>query len=268
MLLINFLENIFYNKIFRKVIYLSRIGRKSMFGYANSGINFDYIYRNCPSGYTKLGKVVDKVLLNLPAAKATRARKEKITSFLREIIEDNKKNKEVTKIVDLASGPARYIIDAIDDSNREWVQVLCFDIDRRSLTYGKQLKQNRPICYKRANIFELGYYKKLSKKKTWKPNLVLASGLYEYLDEKNAKFLLHEIVDNLDKDGVILIITQKDNPNKKLLEKLGKTRSGEKWKLFYREPSNIKDWMRKAGLKDISVEIDKWGMYIFCIGRK
>ena len=73
----NKIEDFFYKRLVKPIIFTSRLGRKSMFGYADSGINFDHIYLNEAKGYTRIGRLVDRVLLSLPVAKATRYRKEK-----------------------------------------------------------------------------------------------------------------------------------------------------------------------------------------------
>lgn len=262
------LRNMFYYKIVKPILFTSRLGRKSMFGYADSGLNFDHIYRNVAKGYTGFGRVVDKILLNLPSAKATRYRKQKIIDMLRREIKNNISLGRKTRIVDLASGPSRYLIEAITEENRDYVEALCLDIDRRNLEFGKKLAGERPVLFKRANVLRLGHYKKLSEKIAWVPNFILCSGLYEYLEDKDVIKSLQDVFASLDKNGLFLFVTQMDSPNKRLIEILGKTRSGKPWVLFYREPDKLKEWMIKAGFKDVYIEIDPWKMYVFYSGRK
>src|SRR3989338_3880643 len=170
-------ERIFYDRIIKNLIFTSRLGRRSMMGYADSGVNFDYIYRNTAVGYTKFGKVVDKILLSLPAAKAVRERKNIILDMLRKEAKKNRSNQKKSRVVDLAAGAARYLLELIDDSdNRDWVEALCFDIDKNSISHGARLSGNKPILYKKANVFRLGHYKKLSQKVKWKPNIIVVSG--------------------------------------------------------------------------------------------
>lgn len=239
-----------------------------MFGYADSGLNFDHIYRNKAKGYTKFGLIVDKILLNLPAAKATRYRKARIVGKLREEIERNITQGKKTKIVDLASGPSRYLVEAITDQNKDHVEGLCLDIERRNLEFGKKIAINKPLLFKKANVLNLSHFKQLSKKVAWIPNLVLCSGLYEYLEDAEVKKSLNEIISSLDTHGLLLFITQMNNPNKKLIEKLGKTKKEKSWVLFYRKPAVLKEWMDRAGFSEINIEIDPWKMYVFCSGRK
>lgn len=263
------LEDFIYKKIIRNIVFISRIGRRSMFGYADTGLNFDYIYRNQAKGYTRLGKTVDKILLNLPAAKATRFRKDKIVGILREEVNKNKNQGVKTRIVDIASGPARYIVELITEDIENYVEALCLDIDRLSLIYGKKIAGKKPILYKKSNVLRISpHHKRFSQKKNWRPNVIVASGFYEYLDDKTAISSLKTIKDFLETNGLLLLITQRDNPNRKLIEKLGVTKSGKRWILFYREPPVIEKWLRDIGYRHIEIEVDPWRMYVFYKGRK
>ncbi len=261
-------KSIFYYRIVKPLLYTSRLGRRSMFGYADSGLNFDHIYRNTAKGYTRFGILIDRILLNLPSAKATRYRKEKIIEIVNSEIKKNTSKGKKTRIVDLASGPSRYLVELITDKNKDCVEGLCLDVDRRNLEFGRKLAAGKPLIFKRANVLNLDHYKRLSEKITWVPNLILCSGLYEYLEEDDVKKSLKDVFVSLDKGGFLLFVTQMGNPNRELLEKLGKIRQGKSWVLFYREPGLLRDWMGQAGFSDIDVKIDPWKMYTFCSGRK
>lgn len=266
---ISAIEDLFYSRIVRPAIFSSRLGRRSMFGYADSGINFDHIYKNKAKGYNRFGKAMDRILLNLPACKATRYRKEKIIKILNEEIRKNMSAGKKTRIVDLASGPARYLVDLITGGIKDYVEALCLDIDLHSLSYGKKIAGSRPILYKKSNILKIGaHHKRLSANIKWHPNIVIASGFYEYIDDELAIATLKLINGFLEPGGLLLLITQRDSPNKKLIEKVGITKSGKKWLLFYREPALIKQWLRETGYKNIEVEVDPWRMYVFYSARK
>ncbi len=266
--LLNNLDNFFYRRIVRPLLFTSRLGRKSMFGYADSGLNFDHIYRNEAKGYMRFGRLIDKILLNLPSAKATRHRKAKIIEIQKTEIKKNIFFGRKTRIVDLASGPGRYLIEAITDENKNHVEALCLDIDKRNLEFGKKLAGEKPLLFKRANALRLGHFKKLSEKTAWIPNLVLCSGLYEYLNDAEVKKSINDIFSSLNKEGLFVFVTQMDSPSRKLIEKLGKVKGGKSWVLFYRKPDTLKSWMAEAGFKEINAEIDPWKMYVLYSGRK
>lgn len=261
-------EDFFYKKIIKNIIALSKLGRASISGKADSGLNFDHMYRRKPKGITSFGKFVDSILLNLPSVKATRNRKDIIIGMLENEIANNIIENKKTRIVDIASGPARYLTEMINHYNQDKIEVLCLDRDRRSLNFGKILSTNKPMRYAKANVFKLGHLKKLSDRIAWKPNIVISSGLFEYLDDDDVKKILDDVYKNIENGGLFIFATQRDNPSKKLMEKVCKMQSGNAWKLIYRDPLDLRRWIIEAGFKNPIVSIDKWNMYEFCMGRK
>ncbi|MBF0594423.1 MAG: class I SAM-dependent methyltransferase family protein [Candidatus Omnitrophica bacterium] len=262
-------EAFFYKGIVRKLIFSSKLGRRVMFGYADTGTSFDHIYKNEAKGYTKFGKIVDRVLLNLPAAKATRHRRNQIKKLLYVELAKNTKEGLKTRLVDIASGPARYLVEMASNEVSKNIEVLCLDADLNSINYGRKLSAGKPFLYKKTNVLRLGSrHENLANQKGWRPNVAVSSGLIEYLDEQIAKQLLKYLYSFLDGNGLLLMITQRASPNRNLIEQVGITQSGKKWILFYREPAVIVDWLTQIGFKNITFEVDPWKMYVYYRARK
>ncbi len=262
------IEDFLYKRLIRSLIFTSWVGRRVITGHADSAINFTHIYQNKAKGYNLLGKAVDRILLNLPSAKATRNRKTNILKIICEEIRKNLKNNKKTRIVDIASGPATYLIEAINKANENWVEILCLDSDKRSVSLGKKFSINRPFLFKRADAARLQPYIRVSNKVGWKPNLVLASGLFFYYEDSFAKKLFKEIYDSLDKDGLFLFDNLIGNPNRKLLSKVGVMRSGKAWDFHYRTPLQVKSLLSSAGFTKIEYIKDKWDMYVLYEAKK
>lgn len=260
------IEDFFYLRILRPILFYSRLARRSMFGYADTGVNFDYIYENRASGYTWVGKFIDRILLNLPAAKATRARKQSLVEIIRNEIASNMKKGIKTRIVDLASGPARYLIEALTNETAQYVEVLCLDLDHHSVRRGRLLARNLPVLYKRGNALRISKLKRISERRAWRPNLVVMSGFYEYLSDAAVESHLKEVYHQMDVNGKVVFVCQVSNPSKKLIEKLGKTSRGSSWKLFYRKKEAAIALAENAGFTDLNAQIDQWNMYLVCVG--
>ena len=257
-----------YKRVFRPVLFRSRLARRSMMGYADSGTNFDYIYRNVPTGYTRFGKVIDSVLLNLPASKATRDRQATFTLILKDEITRNIVGKKRTRIVDLASGLARYLLEAITDEIRPHVQVLCLDVDPRVKFGGQKLAKGRPILFARADVFRLGRYQKLCRKVGWNPNVVIASGLYANYGEVMFKQSIREIYEVLEPGGFFIFDWLIRNPSQRLLEQLAITRSGKPWVMSYGSSDRVVQLVREAGFVNCVSDLDRWRMYMIYRTRK
>lgn len=266
--MIRLVENIFYNNIVKPILSISKLGRTTVKGHADSGLNIDHMYKNRPKGVASVGRIVDKILLNLPSVKATRYKKEVIIKILTNEISNNILIGKKTKILDIASGPARYIVDFITDHNCDKVEVLCLDSDRRSINFGKILAGKKPIRYTKANVFKLKHLKAFSNKISWVPNVVISTGFFELLSNGTFKNMLEDIFRYMDNDGLAIFTSQADNPSKKLMATLGKKHNGEKWNIFFRTPEFLRELMIKIGFRDVIVSIDQWGMYEYCTGRK
>ena len=262
------LEEFYYNKIVKNILVISKLGRTAVKGQADSGLNIDHMYRNRAKGITRAGKFVDKVLLNLPSVKATRHKKDIIIKILHNEIANNLLLKRKTKILDIASGPARYIVDAITKYNQDYIEVLCLDSDRKSINFGKILAGKKPIRYAKINVFKLGRLESFSRKISWVPNIIIATGFFETLPDNIFEIILKEAYQNIEKEALVLFTSQADNPSKDLMANLGKKQDGQSWNIFFRTPEHLREVMIKAGFRDVIISVDKWGIYEYCTGRK
>src|SRR3990167_1055984 len=102
-------EDFFYRVILRNLLKTSKLGYGVVVTGAESGANFEHMYNNKPEGSFIIGRYIDKALLNLPAVHATRGRKEDIKKVLWNEISNNRILGRKTKVLDLASGGARYL---------------------------------------------------------------------------------------------------------------------------------------------------------------
>jgi len=251
-----------------QILSASKLGNSTVKGQADSGLNIDHMYRKSPKGITFFGRLLDSVLLNLPSVKATRIKKNIITKILQNEVSNNIVLGKKTRIIDLASGPARYLVDLIDKSNYDNIEALCLDSDKRSINYGKILAHKKPIRYTKANVFKLGMLKHFSEKVHWIPNIIMATGFFELQNDDVVKKFLEDIHKHLDGGGLILFTGQADNPSKKLMKYVGKTQSGGVWELHLRSPEMLRKWLLDIGFRDVIISLDQLGMYEYCTGRK
>jgi hypothetical protein len=263
-------EDVLYSKIIRPVLRLSQIGGNTVTGNADAGLSIDCIYRKQPYGAYAIGKFVDGVLLNLPAVKATIKKKDIIIKILQNEVANNAVLGKRTKILDLASGPARYLVDFLGNTRQEdnKVEVLCIDNDRTSVDFGKVIGKDHPIRFIRGNAFNLGTLRRFSQKVGWKANVVVCTGFFELNDDDSVIGLMREIHGSIEKGGLLLFTSQVDNPSKKLMKKLGRTQNGRPWKMRFRDAGKLRKWLIDIGFRDVIISADSWGMYEYCTGRK
>src|SRR3990172_6294399 len=70
----------------------------------------DYIYRNQPSGRGLVGKMIDRRFLAAPGCESVRVRRRHLEELLAQGIGDLRASGRAISLVDIASGPASYIL--------------------------------------------------------------------------------------------------------------------------------------------------------------
>lgn len=265
-------EDFLYKKIIRNLLLMSKLGRQSVLGEASTGYNFDHMYTRQANGYYGIGKIIDFVLLRLPAVKATRVRKANIIRVLSEEIERRKKKEKTTRIMDIACGAGRYLVEVDSRFNQEGVEIIGVDYDSKSLRLGRSIAttyniDENSLRYLRGNVFQLDHLKKFGDRIHWRPDIILASGLIEYLDDDKVQNAFGQIYEALESEGLFLFFNQQNNPSRKLMEKVCTTKEGA-WILFYRQPDVLYDWLSKVGFTDVHVQTDQWRMYNLFMARK
>ena len=218
-----------------------------------------------------IGKMVDKALLNLTAVEATRGRKETIKNILWNEVQNNKLKGCITRVLDLASGGARYLRDLAEEHRSGDVESVCVDKDLSCVKLGEGLskKENlKNIRFFRGNIFHLNRLKGFASRLDWIPNVVVASGLLIYFNNEKVEQMIKEIHAVLPPEGLLIFSSYEKLNTRKLMRKTMAVSSGEQWVLYYRKPEYWRELLHKIGFKDISITRDKWMMNNICSARK
>ncbi len=89
----------------------------------------DYIYKNEPEGKLFIGKLIDKIYLNHPGWQDVRTRKNNLTLNLKDAVNYVLQEKNEVRICDVASGPARYLLDVFEEFKGKPVSAELKDLD-------------------------------------------------------------------------------------------------------------------------------------------
>lgn len=79
----------------------------------DSGSTLDYVYRNRPTGTSALGKMIDQNYLNSIGWRGIRQRKLNVEELLRLAMAELRAQDREVRIVDIAAGHGRYILEAL-----------------------------------------------------------------------------------------------------------------------------------------------------------
>lgn len=235
---------------------------------ATSGQVLDYIYQNEPRGSWGIGKLIDSFFLNYPSCQGVRYRKEFLEKLIVEAVEDLKTAEKNVHLMDMASGPASYILSVLAKVGEENISTCCRDIDERWLREGakeaKRLKL-KSVNFEKGDAFDSNSL--LSHKP--KPNLMVLSGFYDWISDDSKVIesldLVHQVLDN---DGYFILANQMSHPNVKFVNGVFSHFDHEPLKLTLRSKEKIHHWLEEQGFVVEKTLCDPSGFYSVTKARK
>lgn len=255
-------------------LFLRTIGQTSAairLGYGqgfDSGQMMDYIYENRAQGQYLIGPIIDRIYLEAIGCKALRGRRAALTALLVSEIEANRKKGIPTRILDVAGGPGRYLLDALKQAGNRDVSAVCRDLDEEGLRRGRALAKSLGVAnirYEAGNALDAQSLATVSPR----PNLVVASGFYEILlDDELIKKSMRRIYGLLEPGGAIIFTTQVRHPQLAIIANVLVTREGKPWIMKLRSNETTEGWARETGFRDLRTTMEPMGLYALTLDRK
>jgi SAM-dependent methyltransferase len=239
----------------------------------DSGDMLDYVYEDRARGKLLAGKLIDRVYLNAVGWRGIRNRRELLKRLVREEIARNRAAGRDTHIVDVASGPGRYLIEVLRETSQPGtavphVSAVCRDVSASGIRRGRQIAEElgvTSIRHQRGDAFDPASIAAISPR----PDLIVVSGLYElFLDrEMIARSLsaLHEVAAS---GAAILVTTQPSHPQLDMIANVLPNRDGLPWIMECRPVELTEQWLRDAGFEVVGSETEKLGLFAVTLARK
>ncbi|MBJ8417370.1 bifunctional alpha/beta hydrolase/class I SAM-dependent methyltransferase [Acinetobacter courvalinii] len=267
------IKNLFWNltkrnlKLGSKFSHGLKIGEDT--GY-DSGSTLDFVYRNQGESKNILGNIIDQQYLNAIGWRGIRVRKQHIEQLLAKYAKILTKQRKDVRILDIAAGHGRYILDAVSELATPPKSVLLRDYSELNVQSGTALIQERKL----DNIaqFELGDAfdtASLAKVKP-KPNLVIVSGLYElFSDNDLLRQSLSGIHQAMLQGGFLIYTGQIWHPQQEFIARaLTSHRQGDAWVMRLRSQAEMDALVEQAGFKKVDQCIDEFGIFTVSVAQK
>ncbi len=119
-----------------------RIGWRTGF---NSGQSLDHVYRNEATGWSPLGRLADRIYLNSPGWRGIRQRKVLLEQLLEHAIRSIGQSGRIVRLVDIASGSGRYVLDVLGRLSDVEMETLLRDRDPAVLDLAQSMAQERGL---------------------------------------------------------------------------------------------------------------------------
>ena len=236
----------------------------------DSGGTLDYVYRNEPAGATPVGRAIDRTYLGSIGWRGIRVRKRHVEELLREAIADRRRAGAPVRIVDVAAGHGRYVLDAVAAATDAPDSILLRDYDARNVAAGNALIRARGLAsvatFAQGDAFDRASLAALSPR----PTIGVVSGLYElFPDNPPVLESLRGLADAIAPDGLLVYTCQPWHPQLELIARaLTSHRGGRAWVMRRRTQAEMDALVAAAGFEKIAQRIDAWGIFTVALARR
>ncbi|MGV9313669.1 class I SAM-dependent methyltransferase family protein [Streptomyces sp. NPDC003691] len=238
-----------------------RIGYRHGF---DSGSMLDHVYVNRARGSLGIGRVIDRFYLNAIGWRAIRARRELLKDVLRKEIADRGGR---AVVLDVASGPGRYLQDLVAEHPPGAVRVECRDLDPAGLAQGERQARERGltgITFARGDALDPA-----PPAEGTAPDVIVVSGLYELLlDDAAIAASVARLRGLLAPGGVLVFTTQTRHPQLEFIANVLPNRDGALWVMKCRPVELAERWARDAGFTGVTSRREDVGLFTVTTARR
>jgi alpha-beta hydrolase superfamily lysophospholipase len=242
-----------------------RLGWRAGF---DSGSSLDYVYENRARGALLLGRIIDRFYLNNIAWAGIRQRKANIERLLRDAIERVSEMGAPVRILDVATGQGRYVLDTLSSLADRNVTAVLRDYVHANVEAGRALAARlglKGVAFEQADAFDEASYASLGPR----PNVAIVSGLFElFPDNAPVRRCLGGIADAIEEGGYLIYTGQPWHPQIEMIARVLTNRDGEPWVMRRRTQRELDELVREAGFEKIGTEVGGRGIFTVSIAKR
>lgn len=233
----------------------------------DSGEMMDAIYADRPSGRWLVGGLVDRIYLDQPGCRGLRARKTTLMATIENEIAAQRSDGRQPVIVDVAAGPATYLVEVLSKDRGEDVKALARDRDEHALDRGRRLAEaagiGERLRYEIGDALDEGALTSLRPS----PTMVIASGFYELLLDESVIARSMAIARRMLSDGDPLIFTTQVAHPQIALMAVVPAHDGKPWIIRNRSLEVVESLAREAGFSDVTSVMESVGIFAVSLAR-
>jgi alpha-beta hydrolase superfamily lysophospholipase/SAM-dependent methyltransferase len=234
----------------------------------DSGLTLDYVYENRPQGVTPLGRMMDRSYLNSIGWRGIRQRKIHLEKILREAIERTQKEGGPIRIVDIAAGAGRYVLETMHAMPQVPVTALLRDYKAENVAAATKLAQElglKNVIVKEGDAFDRASLARIEPR----PTIGIISGLFELIPSNdNVLNSLRGLADAIEPGGFLIYTNQPWHPQVEFIARVLINREGKPWIMRRRTQAEMDELARTAGFEKLVMEIDQWGIFTVSLARR
>jgi alpha-beta hydrolase superfamily lysophospholipase/SAM-dependent methyltransferase len=249
---------------------LGRLSRGVRLGWQtgfDSGQTLDYVYENRAQGSLLVGKWFDRLYLDSVGWKGIRQRKVHVEKLLGEVIGRVRDAGKPVRILDIATGCGRYVLDVIRAMGIGDLSALLRDHTPANLEAGRALADQmglENVSFEQGDAFDEESLAGVEPS----PNVAIVSGLYELFPEnEGVARSLRGLARALRAGGYLIYTCQPWHPQLEMIARVLINREGRPWIMRRRTQEEMDDLVLAAGFEKVEMEIDEYGIFTVSLAR-
>jgi alpha-beta hydrolase superfamily lysophospholipase/SAM-dependent methyltransferase len=229
----------------------------------DSGSTLDYVYRNEARGVPLIGTMIDRTYLDSIGWRGIRVRKTHVEELLRKAFARVRAQGLPLRVMDVAAGHGRYVLDAIATHDVRPESILLRDYDQINVRDGRALIAERGLGeiaqFLQGDAFDRDALAGVSPT----PTVAVVSGLYElFADNDQVAASLAGIAAAVPPGGCLVYTGQPWHPQLELIARaLTSHRQGQAWVMRRRTQAEMDQLVEAAGFRKLEQRIDDFGIF-------
>ncbi|PYJ10870.1 MAG: hypothetical protein DMF06_04780 [Verrucomicrobia bacterium] len=234
----------------------------------DSGLSLDYVYENKAQGATRLGRFIDQGYLNSIGWRGIRQRKKNLEKLLRKVIEETHAAGRPVRIVDIAAGGGRYLLETLEALSKIPMTALLRDYKQENVDAATRLATDLGLTNVTA-VFGDAFDRASLAAVEPRPTIGIVSGLFELFPSNDAVLTsLRGLADAIEPGGHLIYTNQPWHPQVEFIARVLRNREGEPWIMRRRTTAEMDELVRVAGFEKVTMEVDEWGIFTVSVARR
>ncbi len=239
-------------KKFQKLIKKSNKQAAEVIDNATTHKALEVLYHKGESKHKKsyIQKLFKKIWFSLLNSKAVRNRLRIVKRELDQAIEKIKQQKKEIRILSIAAGSARAVIESVEihEGSGSLFHLTFLDKNEKAIEYSKNLSEEKlsqavVVCINDT----VGNFLKNNEDKKY--DIIEMVGLIDYFDDDKVKTIFTKLHQLLDKDGLFITANVNHNKERKFLEKM------IDWHMVYRSAEELAFLLEDSQFKEEKMTI-------------
>jgi SAM-dependent methyltransferase len=215
-----------------------------------------------------VGRLIDKSYLNSIGWRGIRQRKANLKNALRNVIKELHSEGQPVRILDVAAGAGRYVIETVHELRGISITAILRDYKQENVDATRALVQEfglENVTVERGDAFDRDSIAAIAPHAT----IGIVSGLYE-LFPRNEPVLnsLRGLAEAIEACGYLIYTNQPWHPQVEFIARVLRNREGQPWIMRRRTTAEMDELVYVAGFRKMVMEVDQWGMFTVSIARR